>query len=176
MKLLKQNSTKITARHEVVSLGLKSIFCLILLLCTSLTIAQQTEVNWLSFEELEQELAKQPKKVLVEFYADWCVYCKKMEQSVFTKPDIKKAIAKEYYAIRFNVETMDTIAFGGQTFVNKNYGKKRSAFHEIPELLAGRPKQSLDLPATVILNEKFEIIARYYRYISPKEMLLILKQ
>ncbi|RNC88270.1 MAG: DUF255 domain-containing protein [Winogradskyella sp.] len=138
--------------------------------------AQNNRVNWLSFEELEQELIKEPKKVLIEFYADWCVYCKKMEQSVFSKPEIKKMLGEDYYAVRFNVETNDTIRFGGNRFINKNWGKRRNAFHEIPELLAGRQDKPLELPATVILNENFEITNRYYRYISPKEMLSILKE
>lgn len=84
-------------------------------------------------------------------------------------------LAEDYYAVRFNVETNDTIVFGGKTFVNKNSGKRRLAYHEIPELLAGREKRSLELPATVILDENSEITDRYSRYIPPKEMLSILK-
>lgn len=152
----------------------RSIY-IVLFLFSSLAVAQDKDINWLSFEELEMQLIKEPKKVIVEFYADWCVYCKKMEQSVFSKSEIKALLAKDYYAVRFNVETNDTIVFGGKTFVNKNSGKRRLAYHEIPELLAGREKKSLELPATVILDENFQITNRYYRYIPPKEMLSILK-
>lgn len=144
------------------------------ILFSSLVVAQDNAINWLTFEELEIELINEPKKVIVEFYADWCVYCKKMEQSVFSKSEIKALLAKDYYAVRFNVETNDSIVFGGKTFVNKNAGKKRLAYHEIPELLAGRDNKALELPATVILDENFEITNRYYRYIPPKEMLSIL--
>lgn len=53
---------------------------LIPLLCLSLlTLAQKQTVTWLSFEELETALINEPKKVMMHFYADWCVYCKKME-------------------------------------------------------------------------------------------------
>ena len=154
---------------------MRSIVYILIILFSSLAVAQDNDINWLSFEELETELIKKPKKVLVEFYADWCVYCKKMEQSVFSKSEIKALLDKDYYAVRFNVETNDTIVFGGKTFVNKNSGKRRFAYHEIPELLAGREKKTLELPATVILDENFEITDRYYRYIPPKEMLSILK-
>ena len=154
---------------------MRSIVYILIILFSSLAVAQDNDINWLSFEELETEHIKKPKKVLVEFYADWCVYCKKMEQSVFSKSEIKALLDKDYYAVRFNVETNDTIVFGGKTFVNKNSGKRRFAYHEIPELLAGREKKTLELPATVILDENFEITDRYYRYIPPKEMLSILK-
>ena len=152
----------------------RTIYILFILFSSRLA-AQEKDINWLSFEELETELIKEPKKVMVEFYADWCVYCKKMEQSVFSKSEIKAILERDYYAVRFNVETNDTVVFGGKTFVNKNSGKRRLAYHEIPEFLTGRDQKSLELPATVILDENFEIIDRFYRYIPPKEMLSILK-
>ena len=99
-----------------------------------------------------------------------------MEQAVYTKPHIIEELNNDYYAVRFNVESTDTIQFGGQTFVNRNFEKKRTAFHQIPELLAGRKDKPLELPATVILDRDFNIEKRFYRYIAPKEMLSILKQ
>ncbi|WP_422106772.1 thioredoxin family protein [Winogradskyella sp.] len=134
------------------------------------------KVNWLSFGELETALTEKPKKVIVHFYADWCVYCKKMEEAVYTKPDIIEVLNADYYAVSFNVESKDSIHFGGQTFVNLNAGKKRTAFHQIPEFLAGRKDRDLELPATVILDKDFNIEKRFYQYIPPKEMLTILKQ
>ncbi|MEM9024458.1 MAG: thioredoxin domain-containing protein, partial [Bacteroidota bacterium] len=42
-------------------------------------------VNWLTFEQLEDSLAIHPKKVFIDFYANWCSYCRKMDKVVFTK-------------------------------------------------------------------------------------------
>ena len=69
---------------------MQRIIYILFILFSSRLAAQEKDINWLSFEELETELIKEPKKVIVEFYADWCVYCKKMEQSVFSKSEIKK--------------------------------------------------------------------------------------
>lgn len=146
----------------------------ILLSFTSFT--SKPKVNWLTFEKLETALAQEPKKVIIHFYADWCAYCKKMEDAVYTKPAIVETLNNNYYAVKFNVESKDTIQFGGKEFVNRNLGKRRNAYHEIPEFLAGRKGKTLALPATVILDENFNIEKRFYRYISPKEMLKILKQ
>ncbi|WP_431156953.1 thioredoxin family protein [Winogradskyella poriferorum] len=152
--------------------------CLIIsiLFFTVFVEAQETKINWLDFEALENALEAQPKKVLVYFYADWCVYCKKMDRSVYSKEDVKTILNDGYYAVKFNVESNEIIQFGRKTFVNEQFGKKRNPIHQIPEYLAGRPNETIELPATVILNEDFEIEKRFYRYISPTEMLSILKE
>ena len=49
-----------------------------------------------SVEELDAEMAKAKaasQKVLLDFYADWCVYCKTMEKKVFPHPDVQSRIA-----------------------------------------------------------------------------------
>jgi thiol:disulfide interchange protein len=151
-----------------------SIF--ILLFCfTTLSSAQKQAVNWLSFEELEQALGTEPKKVMIHFYADWCVYCKKMEQVVYTKPKIEAELSANYYAVKFNVESTDTIQFGGKKFLNLNVEKKRMANHQIAELLASQDNQELTLPAVVFLDDEFTIEKRVFRYIAPKELLALLQ-
>lgn len=148
----------------------------ILVFCFSmLSFAQKQTVNWLTFEELEQALLIRPKKVMIHFYADWCVYCKKMDQVVYTKPKIEAELSANYYAVKFNVESQDTIQFGGKKFLNLNVGKKRAAYHQIAELLAGQDEQELTLPAVVFLDKAFAIEKRLFRYIAPKELLVLLQ-
>ena len=148
----------------------------ILFVCFSiLASAQKQKVNWLSFEQLEQALLNKPKKVMLHFYADWCVYCKKMEQVVYTKSDIETELATNYYAVKFNVESTDTIHFGGKKFLNLNVGKKRRAYHQIAVLLAGQEDKELILPAVVFFDETFAIKKREFRYIPPKELLSLLQ-
>jgi len=154
---------------------MKTFLIISMLLLSQFSFSQKEDVQWLSFPELEKALSETPKKTLVHFYADWCAYCKKMEQVVYTKTAIHSELQDKYYAVKFNVESQDTIAFGGKTFLNNNIGKKRLAYHQIPEFLAGRPNQALELPAIVILDKNFNIEQRFYRYIPPKEMLSILK-
>ena len=152
-------------------------YTLFTLLCffSLVSSVQKQEVNWLSFQELEKALLERPKKVMIHFYADWCVYCKKMEQVVYTKPAIEEELASHYYAVKFNVESTDTIHFGGKKFLNMNVGKKQVAYHQIAELLAGQSDKKITLPAVVFLDEAFTIKQRLFRYISPKELLVLLQ-
>lgn len=145
------------------------------LLCTLPGHAQQDRVAWLRFEQLEDSLAVKPKKVFLDFYADWCEYCKKMDRVAFRDPEVVDLLNAEYHAVRMDVETRDTIAFGGREYTNPEFGKSRSPVHEIPRLLASREGVPFTLPAIVILDENFGLQARYFRYLSPKELLEILK-
>ncbi|MEO0507077.1 MAG: thioredoxin family protein [Bacteroidota bacterium] len=137
-------------------------------------ILAQTEVQWLTFGQLEDALAVQPKKVFVDFYADWCAYCKKMDKVAYRDSKVVNLLNTEYYAVKMNAESLDTIVFGGDTFFNKNVGKTRQPFHDIPLLLASREGRPFSLPAMVLLDEAFQVRERVFEYRTPKQLLEIL--
>ena len=152
------------------------IFTCIAFTLAHFSTAQEKNINWLSFEQLEDSLAAKPKKVLIDFYADWCVYCKKMDKVAFRDSDVVSKLNTEYYAVKMDAETTDTILFGGGEYTNKQLGKSRRPTHEIALLLASREGYPFSLPAVVILNEKFEITARYFEYMSPAKLKKALKE
>lgn len=133
--------------------------------------AQSDEIQWLSFEQLEDSLSIKPKKVIIDFYADWCSFCKKMDKVGFKNKDVIQRIKENYYAVKMNAETTDTISFGGQQFVNKEVGKRRRANHEIALLLGSRENYPFSLPVIVVLDESFKVSSRHFQYLSPKNML-----
>ena len=140
------------------------------------TTAQQEKINWINFEQLQDSLNAKPKKVLISFYADWCSYCKKMDEAAYKDSEVISLINTKYYAVKMNSESTETIVFDGKEYANEEYGKVRNPTHEIPKLLASRKGYPFTLPATVIVNESFEITQRYFEYISPKKMRRILKR
>ena len=154
----------------------KYLFVLGMIGSSYLSYAQNETINWLSFEQLEDSLAIAPKKVFIDFYTDWCAYCKKMDRAAFRDPAVISNLNKHYYAVRMDAETKDTIVFEEQKYVNREYGKKRNPVHEIPRLLASRENTPFTLPAIVILDESFQIRERYFQYIAPRKMLEILEE
>ena len=146
------------------------LICFAMLFFHVKSAAQDNSINWLSFEQLEDSLAVKPKKIFIDFYADWCVYCKKMENSAYKDPKVVSRLNTDYYAVKMNAETTDTIVFGGESFCNKQFGKKRNPTHEIPLLLASRENYPFSLPAIIVLNEEFIITDRYFEYMSPKKL------
>ena len=137
---------------------------------TSVTAQETRSVNWLTFEQLEDSLTVQPKKVFIDFYTDWCTYCRKMDKVVFTKPEVVKLLNEEYYAVRFDAETESVVTFGGRKFVNEQIGKTRKPIHQIAQLLASRDGE-FNPPAMVVLNEEFQLKDRYFKYLDSKKLL-----
>ena len=85
------------------------IFILILSssFCVNLkTHAQKKEkINWINFNQLNDSLTVKPKKVFVSFYADWCTFCKEMEESTFLNKNVIETLNNDYYAVKMNIET-----------------------------------------------------------------------
>lgn len=149
----------------------------ILLFVTTKAAFSQTEeaVHWLSFEQLNTVLKEKPKKVFIDFYADWCTPCLKMQKEVFTNKAIIKELNKNYYAVKMNVETTDTIRFGDQVFTNER-AKRRNPIHQIPLLMAHQKNKQFSLPALVFMDESFKAQARYFQYLNVNQLLQILKK
>lgn len=145
-----------------------------LLLYAPLSAQESEVVRWLSFEQLEDSLAVQPKKVFIDFYTDWCAYCRKMDQVIFTKEEVIKQLNKAYYAVRFDAETDSVVTFGGRQFINDQLDKSRNPLHQIAILLALRNGQ-FSAPTMVILDEDFKVTARYFEYMDSKRLLKALK-
>ena len=132
------------------------------------------KINWISFNQLNDSLQVNPKKVFVGFYADWCVYCKEMDRTTFKNDEVIKELNENYYAVKMNIESDEKITFGDQIFFNKR-AKKMNPVHEIALLLASRKDKPFSLPAYLVFNERFEAQARFFQYLDTQALLKIIQ-
>ncbi|MCP4457934.1 MAG: DUF255 domain-containing protein, partial [Cytophagales bacterium] len=77
---------------------LRKLLILILVLTGVQSYAQTEEIHWLSFEEAMVLNEKNPKKILVDIYTDWCGWCKRMDKDTYEKAEIIKIVNEKYYA------------------------------------------------------------------------------
>lgn len=146
----------------------KGCFSLLLFL---LSFVMQAQVNWLSFEQLDSALQANPKPGFIEFYTDWCTFCKKMDQEVFTDSGVVDELNTSYYALRFDAESSSKVQFDGMEFI-KPAGQR---FHQLAMALASE-KNEFAPPVLIFLNKDFVVVERIFSYQSRKQLLKKLNQ
>lgn len=129
-------------------------------------VAAEGDLKWYSWEEAVEANKKQPKKILVDVYTDWCGWCKRMDATTFSDQTVKDYLNKHFYAVKFDAEQKEDIVYDGHTFKFQPYGRRGA--HELAiQLLNGR----MSYPSVVYLNESFEIITVSPGYKMPDDIM-----
>lgn len=106
-------------------------------------------IKWFSYQEgmVAGRIAK--KKVFLHFYANWCVYCRKMAKETFQDPSVISYLNENYVSIR--------VDFDKEGDIVSQYGVR-------------------GLPSTWFLTQTGERIGNVPGYIPPQALLSMLKE
>jgi thioredoxin-related protein len=157
----------------------KAFFSILILLVftQSALRAQHESIQWMSMDEVEAAMKKEPRKILIDVYTPWCGPCKMMANNTFTNPQIVEYINQNYYAVKFNAEGSEDVTFLGTTYTNPQYdparGNGRNGTHEFTMAVApvnGR----VAYPTIVYMDESFKILSPVQGYMQPDQIMPIL--
>lgn len=112
--------------------------------------AQAMAANAIAWNGYDKGLAlakEKKKKVYINFHADWCGYCRKMEKETFVDPKVIAFLNDNFIAIRINSDK---------------------------EPLLARKFNVRGLPANFFLTEQGEAIGNQPGYLDPKAFLEVL--
>jgi thioredoxin-related protein len=88
------------------------------------SIAFTQDVKWLSFQDGYQKVLKEKKPAVIDFYADWCTWCKVMDKKTFANLKVAKQLKTNFICIRINPDsTNQKINYNGKTFTNLTFGQ-----------------------------------------------------
>ncbi len=139
---------------------------LIMLIAVPSIAQDEGKIKWYSFEEAIKLNKKKKKKYFVDLYTDWCGWCKKMDANTFTDPVIAEYMNENFYAIKFDAETSDTITINGQEFVNPKPGTRRSSHQLAIALLNGK----MSYPSFAFLDGDVKLITVLPGYNTPEKL------
>ena len=126
------------------------------------------EVNWISLEEAFAKQVTEQRPLLIDVYTGWCHWCKKMDAATYTNPQIVNYINKNYYAVKYDAETTDTLVIKGQTYFNKG-GNSRRSLNDFSRILGAS-----SYPTTVFYDKKGENKRLVPGYLEPNKMAPVL--
>lgn len=140
-----------------------------------------TEIHWYSLEEAQKLNAANPRKLFIDFTTSWCGWCKVMDANTFKNPTIAKYMSANYYCVKFDAETHDTVTFNGQKFWNRGAPGQRSANDFAITVMQGRlsyptfafvtkDQMSFTLMQGYQTPEQFEPYIHYYGEEKEKTM------
>lgn len=104
-----------------------------------------------NYEQAKKRSSEEGKLFFVDFYADWCMPCKWMDQTTFNNKDIAEVLNNEYVALKVDIDEIEGFDL-----------KKQYEIQFLPTML--------------IFNSKGELIERIEETMPPSTLFAILQK
>ncbi|MEQ8358256.1 MAG: DUF255 domain-containing protein [Cytophagales bacterium] len=116
-------------------------------------------IKWMSYEQVLEASKKEPKKVFVDVYTDWCGWCKRMDQTTFQNEKVINILKEDFYAVKLDAESDETFVQNG----------KEMTYRQL-----ARSYKATGYPTTVYLNEDLSVIQAVPGYQKAESLEMIL--
>ena len=124
-------------------------------------MSAQAGQSWYKFQDGMKLTGSGDKHLVIDFYADWCHWCKVMDKETFSDQDVQKYLFENFIPIKLNAESStEMITFKGQQLTPRQL---TSAF------------QVTGFPSLAFLTPDLEVITVIPGYIKKDMFLNILE-
>ncbi len=121
--------------------------------------ATGSQMRWREFADGLQEAEESEKLVLVDFFTDWCGWCKRMDKTTYRDSLILEYVERKFVPVKVNAESKKPTAYRGEAYT---YAEVAGGF------------QIRSFPTTVFLEADGSPITTVPGYWKPEEFLIVL--
>jgi thioredoxin-related protein len=107
--------------------------------------------SWIGFNEGMKQAASSGKLVIVDFSTEWCIWCKKMDTEVFSKPVIAARLSNNFVTVRLDAESEAPLVYRGRSM-------KTSAFTALMKVEG--------YPTLIVFDAKGNEVTRLSGYVE----------
>lgn len=122
--------------------------------------AESQNYTWYTLEEGMKLAEGGNKHIIIDFYTDWCKWCKVMEKETFSDPEVEKYLFVHFIPIRIAAESEDRVVFKGDDY---SYSEITRAF------------RVTGFPSLAYMTPSADLITVIPGYIENPQFLKILK-
>ena len=128
-------------------------------------------IQWVSIEKALEAQKGDPKPIFIDFYTDWCGWCKVMDNKTFSRPEVAQYMNANFHAVKFNAEKEAPLTINGQQFEVVDAGRR--GIHTFAyAVLNGQ----MSYPSYVILDQQMQRLAILKGFKEAEPFLQELKQ
>ncbi|MFO7656863.1 MAG: DUF255 domain-containing protein [Bacteroidales bacterium] len=138
------------------------IISLVIILTNAIVLSAQ-EINWHTIEQAIELNKKEPRKIMVDIYTNWCGWCKVMDKNTFGNKIIAEYLNTKYYPVKLNAEQQEDITIGNTTY---KYVAQGRGYHELAAVLLNG---KMGYPSVVFMDEKLDVMQSFQGYLKPKQ-------
>ncbi len=108
------------------------------------------------------EMAKKSGKTLmIDFFASWCTFCKKMEKETYSNSDVKKKLDKNYIRVRLRTDEPDSDTI--------TYRNEKMSINQFSRIMGVK-----GLPTVIFMDKEGNLITAIPGYVEKTVFLPLL--
>lgn len=135
-------------------------------------VAQELVVT--DMAELERQQKLEPRPVLLFLTAEWCTYCRRVEQTAFKDKKLIDELNTSFYTVLFDIEHREQISWMSQVYRYKPSGVN-TGVHSLAEHL-GTIDGVLNTPTFIMMDGDLNILYRYGGFMDTEQVYAMLMQ
>lgn len=121
---------------------------------------QETKNFVLNFNDGLEKAKKENKNMIVDFYTDWCHWCKVMDEKTFSEKTVSEKLSKRFVTVRIDAESnTGSNTFKGQTLNNMEMTRAFGV---------------TGFPSLIFISPKEEVITKIPGYVEAEQFSYIL--